>query len=117
MAPALALPAPQQSQQLAPPPSRLPLASPAAEFTPGWRAAGLPVKPSALRLDQQRLAAAGLLDPLELRQRQSSHVQQEVLLPPRVFEYNDTSQAPHYLQSTANLRVGAPLRRHGWSCP
>lgn len=78
-----------------------------AEFTPAWRAAGLPTGPSALRLDGSRLAAAQLLDPLKLGSGHRSHVRKEVLQPPLVLQHNDATQAPHYLQATSNLRVSA----------
>jgi hypothetical protein len=56
-----------------------------------------------------------LVDPSTIAAAHDAHIAKEVLQPPEVFVYNDTTLDPHYLASTNNLRVGAPgehIRAH-----
>ena len=75
-----------------------------AECTPGWRETGLPTKPSHLELDAPLMSSARLVNPRAILGRHLSHKGREVLQPPRVYEYNDTSVEPHYVKLTAALQ-------------
>lgn len=77
----------------------------AAAYTPAWRRAGLPAKPSQLQLDDAVLSSSKLLDSAAIIARQHAQQQREVLQPPAVFAYCDKSVEPHYLQTTGNQRV------------
>ncbi|KAI8476325.1 MAG: hypothetical protein J3K34DRAFT_512165 [Monoraphidium minutum] len=75
------------------------------EFTPAWRASGLPSRPPRLALDPGRAAAGALLDPAAVAGRVAAAAQREVLSPPRVMEYADGAAEPHHLRATGNARV------------
>ena len=75
-----------------------------AEFTAGWRETGLPTKPSHLQLDAPLMSSARLVNPRAILGRHQSHKGREILQPPRVYEYNDTSIDPHYVKLTATLQ-------------
>lgn len=77
-----------------------------AEFTPAWRSSGLPSKPSLLRVDPAKVAAAAMLDPAAARCELARLRERTALSPPRVFEYDDDTLEPHHLQATENLKVG-----------
>ncbi|GFR52101.1 hypothetical protein Agub_g14614 [Astrephomene gubernaculifera] len=75
------------------------------EFTPGWRNVGLPLKPSHLQLDGGTMAGARLVNPKAIVQEYHAIKRHEVLNPPRIAEYADTSARPTYLKSTHTLDV------------
>ena len=70
-------------------------------YTHRWRYAGLPVKPSHLRLDPEKVEHAGLLDPKTIMHAHADERTAELLRPPPVHEFNDATAAPHYLAQTA----------------
>ncbi|KAG2495146.1 hypothetical protein HYH03_006754 [Edaphochlamys debaryana] len=70
------------------------------EFTPAWRNVGLPLKPSHLQLDHGAMAGARLVNPKAIVQEYQAIKEREVLLPPRIAEYADTSAKPNYLKTT-----------------
>lgn len=74
------------------------------EFTPGWRETGLPTKPSHLQLDAPLMSSARLVNPRAILGRHQNHKGREILQPPRVYEYNDTSIDPHYVKLTTTLQ-------------
>ena len=76
-----------------------------ADFTPAWREAGLPTKPSHLELDAPLMSSARLVNPRSILGQHQGHQGREVLQPPRVYEYNDTSIDPHYVKLTATLQM------------
>ncbi|MEW5318142.1 MAG: hypothetical protein WDW38_009388 [Sanguina aurantia] len=80
------------------------LADADAEFTPAWRDAGLPMKPSHLRLDPSKMEGGRLVNPTTIISAYNQIKRKEVLQPPQVFEYNDTSVEPHYLRMTQGLQ-------------
>ncbi|GBF91983.1 hypothetical protein Rsub_04707 [Raphidocelis subcapitata] len=80
-----------------------------AEFTPAWRLAGLPSKPSPLRVDPAKAATAALLDPAAAHRELARRLEVAELSPPRVFEYDDDTLEPHHLQATENLKVRAKV--------
>lgn len=84
-------------------PIRLPMRPP--EYTPAWRGAGLPSKPSRLHLEPSKTGAAALLDPGSVLGALAAARGARVLSPPRVFEYADDTLEPHHLQTTGNLKV------------
>jgi hypothetical protein len=75
------------------------------DFTPAWRHAGLPSRPSQLQVQAGKLQAVGLLDPKRVVSQHRQHQAKEVLSAPRVFEYNDAQAEPHHLQTTNNVKV------------
>lgn len=78
-----------------------------AAYTHRWRYAGLPVKPSHLRLDPEKLGGAGLLDPKNIMSGHAEQRAAELLQPPPVHEFNDSTAAPHYLAQTAAAQTRA----------
>eukprot|EP00198_Chlamydomonas_reinhardtii_P001982 XP_001691318.1 flagellar associated protein [Chlamydomonas reinhardtii] len=70
------------------------------DFTPAWRNVGLPLKPSHLHLDHGAMAGARLVNPKAIVQEYQAIKGREVLNPPRIAEYADTSAKPNYLKST-----------------
>lgn len=74
------------------------------EFSRFWRYAGLPHVAPPLVLDKSRLQAAGLLDHQEILDTIQTKFRKNVLNPPQLKEFSDSSAAPHYLaQTAANL--------------
>ncbi|EFJ49783.1 hypothetical protein VOLCADRAFT_104231 [Volvox carteri f. nagariensis] len=75
------------------------------EFTPAWRNVGLPLKPSHLQLDHGAMAGARLVNPKAIVQEYQAIKGREVLNPPRIAEYADTSAKPNYLKATQTLEI------------
>jgi hypothetical protein len=76
-----------------------------ADFTPAWRDTGLPLKPSHLQLDQGKMSGARLVNPKAIMGQYKELKGKEVLKPPHIYEYNDTSIQANYLKNTKNLQV------------
>ncbi|KAG1668832.1 hypothetical protein FOA52_004926 [Chlamydomonas sp. UWO 241] len=74
-----------------------------AEFTPAWRNTGLPMKPSHLQLDPAKIAGARLVNPKTIMGQYQDLKSKEVLKPPHIYAYNDTSIQSNYLKTTKNL--------------
>eukprot|EP00798_Chlamydomonas_sp_ICE-L_P024309 gene24309-9913_t len=74
------------------------------DFTPAWRNTGLPMKPSHLRLDQSKMEGGRLVNPKSIMSQYEGLRQKEVLNPPKIYEYNDTSIEPNYLKMTNTLK-------------
>ena len=64
------------------------------------------MKPSHLQLDAARMTGARLVDPKSIMVQYQSLKTKEVLQPPHIYEYNDTSIQANYLKTTKNLQVG-----------
>ncbi|GLC49027.1 hypothetical protein PLESTB_000174500 [Pleodorina starrii] len=75
------------------------------DFTPAWRNVGLPLKPSHLQLDHGAMAGARLVNPKAIVQEYQAIKGREVLNPPRIAEYADTSAKPNYLKGTHAMEV------------
>ena len=74
------------------------------EFSRFWRYAGLPHVAPPLALDKSKLQTAGLLNHRDIVDTIQAKFRKEVLNPPALKEFSDTSAAPHYLaQTAANL--------------
>ncbi|GIM02972.1 hypothetical protein Vretimale_7763, partial [Volvox reticuliferus] len=75
------------------------------EFTPAWRNVGLPLKPSHLQLDHRTMAGARLVNPKAIVQEYQAIKGREVLNPPRIAEYADTTAKPNYLKATQTIEI------------
>ena len=74
------------------------------EFTRFWRYTGLPHVAPPLVLDKSKLQSAGLLNHCDIFDTIQAKFRKEVLNPPQLKEFSDSSAAPHYLaQTAANL--------------
>lgn len=74
------------------------------EFSRFWRYAGLPHVAPPLVLDKSKLQTAGLLDHRDILENIQTKYRKEMLDPPQLKEFSDSSAAPHYLaQTAANL--------------
>jgi hypothetical protein len=78
------------------------------QFTRFWRYCGLPKRPSHLSLDRDKFST--LLNPMAIMEEYKRNQGREVLNPPAVFEYSDSSAAAHYLADTAVNRNRAKAR-------
>lgn len=76
------------------------LAAKDVAYTRFWQYAGLPMKPSHLRLADSALAGTPLLNPQAIVRAMQSEQAKEVLRPPAVMEDSDTTAAPHHLVGT-----------------
>ncbi len=87
------------------------------DFTPAWRQAGLPMKPSHLQLDRDTMSGARLVDPKAIMGQYQALKTKEVLKPPHIYEYNDKAISPHYTKTTSNLQVSErPPQSPGHTC-
>lgn len=82
------------------------------EFSRFWRYAGLPHVAPPLVLDKSKLQTAGLLDHRDILHTLQAKLQKEILNPPELKEFSDSSAAPHYLTQTAANLNRAQTRAH-----
>lgn len=64
------------------------------------------MRPSHLQLDGTTMAGGRLVNPKTIMQQYQAVKAKEVLLPPRIFEYNDVTADPNYLKTTQAQMVG-----------